>query len=55
MSRTPASPPRRSYRAFVQASVEILAQLGRLNHDAAGSIAAVVALMILMAYWILRT
>jgi hypothetical protein len=35
--------------------VELLAHLGRLTGDAAGAVAAVVALMVVMAYWILKT
>jgi hypothetical protein len=37
------------------ACMEILAHLGRMTGDATGTVAAVVVLMVVMAYWILKT
>jgi hypothetical protein len=37
------------------AAVDLLAKLGRFNHDAATTMAALLAALVLMAYWILRT
>jgi hypothetical protein len=34
--------------------MEIVAHLGRLHGDAAGTAAAVVGVMVLLAYWILK-
>ena len=39
----------------VTATLEIVAKLGHFNHDAATTMAAVLAVVVLMAYWILRT
>jgi len=39
----------------VVGGVEILAQLGHLHASAAATAAAVLALLVVMAYWILRT
>jgi len=37
------------------AALEIVAKLGHFNHDAATTMAAVLAAVVLMAYWILKT
>jgi hypothetical protein len=39
----------------MSASIEILAQLGRFNQDAATTMAAVLLAIVVLAYWILRT
>lgn len=36
------------------ATIDLLAKLGRLHHDAATTMAAVVGMVVLMAYWILK-
>jgi hypothetical protein len=35
--------------------MEIYAELGRINHDAAQTMAAVLVVLVLTAYWILKT
>jgi hypothetical protein len=37
------------------AGIELLAKLGRYNHDAVTTMAAVLVAVVLFAYWILRT
>ena len=37
------------------AAIEAAAKLGHFNHDAAMTMAAVLAAVVLMAYWILKT
>ena len=37
------------------AALEIVAKLGHFSHDAVTTMAAVLAAVVLMAYWILRT
>jgi hypothetical protein len=37
------------------AGIEVLAKLGHLTQDAATTMAAVFAAVVLMAYWILKT
>jgi hypothetical protein len=39
----------------MDASIELIAKLGRLSGDAAMSVAAVVLVLVVMAYWILKT
>lgn len=36
------------------AALELATKLGRFNHDAATTMAAVLVAVVLMAYWILR-
>lgn len=45
----------RIYRRQVIAVFELLAKLGRFNHDAVTTMAAVLVAVVLMAYWILKT
>lgn len=37
------------------ASIDLIAKLGRFNHDAATTMAAMLVVLVLLAYWILRT
>jgi hypothetical protein len=37
------------------ASIDLLAKLGRFSHDAATTMAAVLVVLVALAYWILRT
>ena len=39
----------------VIAALEIIAKLGHLSHDAVTTMAAVLAAVVLMAYWVLKT
>jgi hypothetical protein len=39
----------------VIAALELVAKLGRFNHDALTTMAAVLVAVVLMAYWILKT
>jgi hypothetical protein len=39
----------------VIAALDLFARLGRVDHDAVTTMAAVLAAVALMAYWILRT
>ncbi len=49
------SPSTAHYRRTVILGIEILAKLGRFDHDAATTMAAILAAVVLMAYWILKT
>jgi hypothetical protein len=39
----------------VIASIDLIAKLGRLNHDAVTTMAAMLVVLVLLAYWILKT
>jgi hypothetical protein len=47
--------PQRHYRHLVIGAIEIYGKLGHFSHDAAMTMAAVLAVLVLMAYWILKT
>jgi hypothetical protein len=46
---------REGYRLPMTRSFEMLAQLGRFNSSSAVTVGAIVAVMAMAAYWMLRT